>query len=164
MQAIQRPRTGPLQAPYRPLKGQHHTGTACVAGPLAGHLLHILSPLVGHYTHDTQAQSSKGPPPSPKPHRPTAPNPPFQNTLVQPTTTTTPHHHHPAARTIDIPPMSPVSILQGRGRREEYLAAAYAAHRKRDLGARIAPCTALLRPAMLGEAKQQILLGRDGAR
>ena len=77
--AIHRPHTGPIQAPYRPLKGHHQTGAACVGGPLAGHLVHILSPLVGHYTHthDTHAQSSKGPLASPKPHRATTPNPPF---------------------------------------------------------------------------------------
>ena len=117
MQAIHMPHTSPIQAPYRPLKGEHRTGKACVGGRLAGHLVHILSPLVGHYTHDTHALSSKGPPASPKPQRPTAPNPPFQNTLVHPTTTTPPHHHNPAAPTTDIPPPTPRVNLAGQGQK-----------------------------------------------
>ena len=114
-QAPHGPHADPIGAPCRPLKGQHQTGTACVGGPLAGRPLHILSPLVGHYTHDTHALSSKGPPASPKPHRPTAPNPPFQNTLVHPTTTTPPNHRHTAAPTTDIPPQQPGMNHAGQG-------------------------------------------------
>ena len=62
---MQATHTGPIQAPIQAHKGQHQTSTACVGGPLAGHLVHMLSPLVGHlvhmlsqfvghYTHDTQ--------------------------------------------------------------------------------------------------------------
>ena len=70
---------------------------------------------MGHYTHDTHAQSSRGPLASPKPHKPTAPNRPFQNTLVNPDTSTSPHHHQPAAPTTDITPQHPGMNLAGRG-------------------------------------------------
>ena len=76
-------------------------------------------------------------------------------------------HHHPVVPTTDISPQHPAVTPAGRGGgggRKDDLAVADAAHRKRDLGARITPCAALLSAAMTGEAKQHSLLGRDGAR